>query len=306
MKGQILNILRTEIGVVSGGALSMQLGVSRVSVWKHIKKLQELGYDIRTSPRGYLLIGSPDIPYPWEFGDMAPKIHYFDEVGSTMDIARDLARNRCPHFTVVIAGRQKKGKGRLKRTWLSSEGGLYFTIVIRPKVPPAFSSRINFAASMILAKTLRRMFNIHAMVKWPNDILVEDRKVSGLLSEMDAEMDMVNFINIGLGINVNNDPTLHEPAATSLKKILGREVSRKDLLRTFLDDFEHALNESDLEHIVFDWKRYAGTLNRHVRIVTSHEVWEGLAVDVDENGALVLKLADGSLKRIIYGDCFHD
>jgi len=306
MKGQILNILRTEIGVVSGGALSMQLGVSRVSVWKHIKKLQEVGYDIRTSPRGYLLIGSPDIPYPWEFGDMAPKIHYFDEVGSTMDIARDLARNRCPHFTVVIAGRQKKGKGRLKRTWLSSEGGLYFTIVIRPKVPPAFSSRINFAASMILAKTLRRMFNIHAMVKWPNDILVEDRKVSGLLSEMDAEMDMVNFINIGLGINVNNDPTLHEPAATSLKKILGREVSRKDLLRTFLDDFEHALNESDLEHIVFDWKRYAGTLNRHVRIVTSHEVWEGLAVDVDENGALVLKLADGSLKRIIYGDCFHE
>jgi len=306
MKGQILNILRTEIGVVSGGALSMQLGVSRVSVWKHIKKLQEVGYDIRTSPRGYLLIGSPDIPYPWEFGELAPKIHYFDEVGSTMDIARDLARNRCPHFTVVIAGRQKKGKGRLKRTWLSSEGGLYFTIVIRPKVPPAFSSRINFAASMILAKTLRRMFNIHAMVKWPNDILVEDRKVSGLLSEMDAEMDMVNFINIGLGINVNNDPTLHEPAATSLKKILGREVSRKDLLRTFLDDFEHALNESDLEHIVFDWKRYAGTLNRHVRIVTSHEVWEGLAVDVDENGALVLKLADGSLKRIIYGDCFHD
>jgi len=306
MKGQILNILRTEIGVVSGGALSMQLGVSRVSVWKHIKKLQEVGYDIRTSPRGYLLIGSPDIPYPWEFGELAPKIHYFDEVGSTMDIARDLARNRCPHFTVVIAGRQKKGKGRLKRTWLSSEGGLYFTIVIRPKVPPEFSSRINFAASMILAKTLRRMFNIHAMVKWPNDILVEDRKVSGLLSEMDAEMDMVNFINIGLGINVNNDPTLHEPAATSLKKILGREVSRKDLLRTFLDDFEHALNESDLEHIVFDWKRYAGTLNRHVRIVTSHEVWEGLAVDVDENGALVLKLADGSLKRIIYGDCFHD
>ena len=119
-------------------------------------------------------------------------------------------------------------------------------------------------------------------------------------------MDMVNFINIGLGINVNNDPTPHEPAATSLKKILGREVSRKDLLKTFLEDFEHALSESDLEHIELDWKRYAGTLNRHVRIVTSHEVWEGLAVDVDENGALVLKLADGSLKRIIYGDCFHE
>jgi len=306
MKGQILNILRTENGVVSGKALSTHLGISRVSVWKHIKKLQEVGYDIEASPKGYLLVSSPDVLYPWEFGDKGSKIHYFDEVESTMDVARSLARNQCPHLTVVIAGRQKKGRGRLKRPWLSSEGGLYFTIVVRPKIPPAFSSRINFAASIILAKTLRSMFNIRAMVKWPNDILVEDRKISGLLSEMDAEMDMVNFINIGLGINVNNDPTPHEPAATSLKKILGREVSRKDLLKTFLDDFEHALNESDLEHIVLDWKRYAGTLNRHVRIVTAHDVWEGLAVDVDENGALVLKLADGSLKRIIYGDCFHE
>jgi len=306
MKGQILNILRTASGMVSGRALSAQLGISRVSIWKHIKKLQEVGYDIRTSPRGYLLVGSPDVPYPWEFGDMAPKIHYFDELGSTMDIARDLARKRCPHFTVVIAGCQKKGKGRLKRIWLSSEGGLYFTIVVRPKIPPVFSSRINFAASMVLARTLRRMFNIHALVKWPNDILVKGRKLSGLLSEMDAEMDMVNYINIGLGINVNNDPTPHEPAATSLKQILGRDVSRKDLLKRFLEDFDHVLNDSDLENIVSDWKRYADTLNRQVRIVTAHEVWEGFAVDVDVNGALVLKLAEGSLKKIIYGDCFHE
>ncbi len=306
MKGQILDILRTETEVVSGETLSAHLGISRVSVWKHIKKLQEVGYDIEASPKGYVLIGAPDVLYPWEFGNKEPKIHYFDEVDSTMDIARDLARNQCPHFTVVIAGRQRKGRGRLKRTWLSSEGGLYFTIVVRPKIPPVLSSRINFAASMVLAKTLRSMFKIRAMVKWPNDILVDDRKISGLLSEMEAEMDMVNFINIGLGVNVNNDPTPHEPMATSVKKILGREVSRKDLLKAFLDDFEHTLKDSDFENVILDWKRYADTLNRQVRIVTTHEVWEGLAVDVDENGALVIKLADGSLKRIIYGDCFHN
>lgn len=306
MKGQILDILRTETEVVSGETLSAHLGISRVSVWKHIKKLQEVGYDIEASPKGYVLIGAPDVLYPWEFGNKEPKIHYFDEVDSTMDIARDLARNQCPHFTVVIAGRQRKGRGRLKRTWLSSEGGLYFTIVVRPKIPPVLSSRINFAASMVLAKTLRSMFKIRAMVKWPNDILVDDRKISGLLSEMEAEMDMVNFINIGLGVNVNNDPTPHEPMATSVKKILGREVSRKDLLKAFLDDFEHTLKDSDFENVILDWKRYADTLNRNVRIVTTHEVWEGLAVDVDENGALVIKLADGSLKRIIYGDCFHN
>ena len=306
MKGQILNILRTETGVVSGETLSANLGISRVSVWKHIKKLQEVGYDIEATPKGYLLVRAPDLLYPWEFGDKESKIHYFDEVDSTMDIARDLARNQCPHFTVVIAGQQKKGRGRLKRTWLSSEGGLYFTIVVRPKIPPVLSSRVNFAASMILAKNLRDMHKIPAMVKWPNDILVNDRKISGLISEMEAEMDMVSFINIGLGVNVNNDPTPHEPMATSLKEILGREVSRKDLLKAFLDDFEHTLNDSDLKNVVLDWKKYAGTLNRHVRIVTAHNVWEGLAVDVDENGALVIKLADGSLKRIIHGDCFHE
>jgi BirA family biotin operon repressor/biotin-[acetyl-CoA-carboxylase] ligase len=306
VKAKILNILKTETEVVSGEMLSARLGISRVSVWKHIKKLQEVGYKIEASPKGYFFISAPDALYSWEFGEKERNIHFFDEVDSTMDIARELARKECPHFTVVIAGRQKKGRGRLKRGWLSSEGGLYFTIVVRPKIPPVLSSRVNFAASMILAQTLRNMFNINAMVKWPNDVLVDGRKISGILSEMEAEIDRVSFISIGLGINVNNDPTPYEPMATSLKKILGREVSRKDLLKAFLDDFEHRLNDSNLDNVVSDWKRYAGTLNRHVKIVTAHEVYEGLAVDVDDNGALILKLADGSMKKIIYGDCFHE
>ncbi len=305
MKGQILKILKVETEIVSGEILSARLGISRVSVWKHIKKLQEVGYKIEATPKGYLFISAPDALYPWEFGEKEHNIHYFDEVDSTMDIARDLARKQCPHFTVVIAGRQKKGRGRLKRSWLSSEGGLYFTIVVRPKIPPVLSSRVNFAASMILAQTLRNMFNINAMVKWPNDVLVDGKKISGILSEMEAEMDMVSFINIGLGINVNNDPTPREPMATSLKKILGKEVPRMKVMKAFLDHFEDAVNDADFDNVVSEWKRYAETLNRHVRIVTSHEVSEGLAVDVDDNGALILKLADGSVKKIIYGDCFH-
>jgi BirA family biotin operon repressor/biotin-[acetyl-CoA-carboxylase] ligase len=306
MKGKILNILRAEKRVVSGENLSNRLGVSRVSVWKHIKKLQEVGYHIEATPKGYLLVGAPDALYPWEFGNRESKIHYFDAVDSTMDIARDLARNRCPHFTVVIAGRQKKGRGRLKRTWLSFEGGLYFTIVVRPEMPPAFSSRVNFAASMILAQILRSIFKVDAAVKWPNDILVDGKKVAGILSEMDAETDRVNFINIGIGINVNNDPTPDEPMATSLKKILGKEVRRKELLQVFLDRLENRINGADLVNVVSEWKRYTQTLNRHVKIVTTREVAQGFAVDVDNDGALILKLPDGTLKRIIYGDCFHE
>jgi len=306
MKEKILNILRAEKGVVSGEDLSGRLGVSRVSVWKHIKKLQAVGYHIEATSKGYVLAGTPDVLYPWEFGDRASKIHYFDAVDSTMNIARDLARNQCPHFTVVIAGRQEKGKGRLKRTWRSSEGGLYFTIVIRPDIPPALSSRVNFAASMVLAQTLRSRFDIHAAVKWPNDILVDGKKLAGILSEMDAETDRVNFINIGIGINVNNDPTPYEPTAVSLKQILGKPLERRELLKAFLDGFEHAIDDANLVDVVSQWKRYTQTLNRKVKIVTTREVAQGLAVDVDDDGALILKMPDGSLKRIIYGDCFHE
>jgi BirA family biotin operon repressor/biotin-[acetyl-CoA-carboxylase] ligase len=305
MKGQILNILRKEKTVISGETLSDQLGISRVSIWKHIKKLKGLGYQIDATPKGYQLIRSPDALYPWEFTERSWTVHYFDEIPSTMDAARDLARKNCPNFTVVIAGRQKAGRGRMKRVWLSSEGGLYFTIVLRPHLPPVLSYRINYAASMVLAKTIRQMYKIDAMVKWPNDILVNGKKIAGLLSEMEAESDRITYLNVGLGINVNNDPTISEPGASSLKNILGKEISRKQLLSEFLDRYERRLTSRSLDSVVSEWKTYAATLNRRVKVVTNHEVSEGLAMDVDENGALILALEDGTIKKIVYGDCFH-
>ena len=305
MKGRILNILRAEKEVVSGEVLSSKLGVSRVAIWKHVQKLKELGYGLDSTPKGYRLISDPDALFPWEFPHRKSKIHYFDQVSSTMDLARNLARKGCPDFTVVIGGQQIKGRGRLKRTWLSAPGGLYFTIVLRPPIPPFLSTRVNFVAAMILAQTLRRLFAVEAVVKWPNDILVADKKIAGLLSEMEAEADRVAFINIGLGINVNNDPTPSEPLASSLKIILGKEISRRHLLSEFLDEFENYMSQTTLDDAVSMWKQYTITLNRHVKIVTTQEVFEGLAVDVDENGALLLELADGSIQKIIYGDCFH-
>jgi len=305
MKGRILNKLRAEEDVVSGEVLSTQLGVSRVSIWKHVQKLKELGYHLDSTPKGYRLLSDPDALFPWEFGHRKSKIHYFDQIDSTMEIAGNLARKGCPDFTVVIAGQQAKGRGRLQRAWLSSPGGLYFTMVLRPSIPPFLSTRVSFAAAMILARTLRRLFDIEAMVKWPNDILVAEKKIAGMLSEMEAEADMVAFINIGLGINVNNDPTPSEPLASSLKLILGREISRRSILTEFLDEFENYLMHAALDDVVSQWKQYTVTLNRHVKIVTTQEVFEGFAVDVDENGALLLELSDGSIQKIIYGDCFH-
>ena len=305
MKGQILKIFKREKGIVSGEALSSELGISRVSIWKHIRKLQGLGYNIIATTMGYRLIDSINALFPWEFPDRESKIHFFPEVTSTMDIAGEFARKGCSHFTVIIAGCQKKGRGRLKRIWHSSEGGLYFTIVLRPQIPPVLSLRLNFAASLVLAQLLRQMFCIEAMVKWPNDILVNNRKISGMLSEIEAESDRVSFINIGLGINVNNDPAAKEPAATSLRCILGKKISRKQLLSEFLDKFESYIDNVHLDNVIPEWKKYTITLNRRVKVVAGHDISEGVAIDVDENGTLILELADGSIKKVIYGDCFH-
>jgi BirA family biotin operon repressor/biotin-[acetyl-CoA-carboxylase] ligase len=258
-----------------------------------------------STPNGYRLIDSPDIPFPWEFSDHDYNILYYPEVSSTMDTAKDLARTNCPDFTVVVAGRQTQGRGRLKRQWLSDDGGLYFTMVIRPDIPVLLSSRVNFLASLTLARLLRDLFQIDAAVKWPNDILVDDHKISGMLSELEAETDRVLFISIGMGINVNNDPSGVEPAASSLKKITGREISKKMLLARFLAEFEKQLRKAEFENVISEWKKYTVSLNRRVKIVTHKEVSEGLAVDVEQDGALVLELADGTRKKIVYGDCFH-
>jgi len=305
MKGQILNILRAESGIVSGETISSVLGISRVSIWKHIHKLLEAGYDIRSTSTGYQLVSSPDTPYPWEFPEREKHIHYYAEASSTMDIARDLARKGCPPFTVVIAGSQTMGRGRLKRIWLSDEGGLYFTVVTRPDIPLIMSSRVNFMASVFLVKALRGLFGIEAVVKWPNDILIGGRKISGMLSEMEAEADLVSFINIGIGVNVNNDPVPEEPMSTSLKRLIGKNVSRKEILNRFLSLFEKGVKEGNYDDVMLQWKGNTVTLNREVKIVTTSGEFYGTAIDIDNNGSLLLKQPDGQIKTVLFGDCFH-
>ncbi len=305
MKSWILKNLRKKEGVVSGQALSAQLGISRVAIWKHIQQLQALGYEITSSAKGYRLVNSPDVPYPWEFADRESKIIYYAELTSTMDAAKHLARKGCPDFTTVIAGRQKNGRGRLNRQWLSEKGGLYFTMVLRPDLPPVLSFRVGLLASVTLARILNEIFGIDVRVKWPNDLLVDERKICGILSELEAEVDQVAFINIGIGLNVNNDPSPIEPAATSLKNILGRKVSIKEILVRYLDLFEAQMQTPAYDEVIEQWKQFTVTLNRDVRVVTTHEVLTGKAIDIDDTGALVLKCSDGSLQTIRYGDCFH-
>lgn len=305
MKTKILEILKQGTEVTSGEELSSRLGVSRVTIWKHIKTLQELGYKIDSGPKGYSFSGENDFLYPWEFNERQDLIHHYDSISSTMDIARDLARKGVPDQSVVISETQKKGRGRMQRQWFSRKGGLYFTLILRPQLPAVSGFLMNFIAATSLAESIRDYTQIEARVKWPNDILVGNKKLSGMISEMEAEADMITFVNIGIGLNVNNDPVKDEKSATSIAQLLGRKIQRRPLLELFLDKLSTSLKDINPDTVVQDWKQYTMTIGKDVEIITLKETTRGKAVDVDDTGALLLELEDGTIKKVIYGDCFH-
>ena len=305
MKSNLLQLFNKNSEFVSGETLSKHLGISRVAIWKHIQRLQTCGYDIRSGPKGYRLIQSPDTPFAWEFPERESRIHYFDTADSTMDIARKLARKGCPEFTVVIAGIQTSGRGRMDRCWFSPQGGLYFTLVLKPLIPPAMTPLANFGAAVELTRTLQEFCGVDARVKWPNDILIHGKKVSGMLSEMEAAGDQVSFVNIGIGINMNNDLPPDLPFATTVKNISGTTVSRKAFLTAFLERLENRFQQGDLQTVIAEWKTCSATLGQQVRIVSHQGVTEGKAVDVDPTGALIVRTKEGALDKIYYGACIH-
>jgi len=304
-KQKIFKILNQADGVVSGETLSAELGVSRVSIWKHIQGLVKSGISIVSSPKGYRLVSDPDSLVPWAFDTWQDRIHFFQETGSTMDEATVMARKGCADFTVVVAQRQTRGRGRMQRTWQSADGGLYFTVVVRPDIPMMLAGLVNLAAAVDMARLLRSLYQVDACLKWPNDILVDNHKLCGLLSQMEAEGDQVAHMNIGIGLNVNNVPETETPIAISLKALLGRPVPRREILVAFMNVFEKRMLVFDPHVVIDEWKSNNVTLGRRVRVITVKDMVEGTAVDVDSHGGLILQLADGTRQTVMHGDCFH-
>ncbi len=222
-----------------------------------------------------------------------------------MDKAKTLVKKSASHLSVVIAENQTTGRGRMDRKWFSSKGGLWFTLILKPQIPPSLAYIYNFAASLSLSKSLRKLFDLDIFVKWPNDLLLNGKKLAGLLSEMATRGDMIEYINIGIGLNINNMPQKYEPKAISLKDVLNKNLSRKLILETFLDDFETRIQTIECKEIISEWKKMTSTIGSQVRIETLTEVFEGLAIDVDETGTLIIKDNTGETQKIIYGDCFH-
>jgi BirA family biotin operon repressor/biotin-[acetyl-CoA-carboxylase] ligase len=318
MDEEILQLLReSPSSFLSGEEISSRLEVSRTAVWKRIKHLRSLGYEIEAFTRsGYRLARSPDILSPSEVKPilktkwMGKTIHYFQTLDSTNSKAYQLALSGAQEGEVVISESQKMGRGRLGRQWFSPAFvNLYLSAILRPKIPPHQASLITLMAAVATADAIQKYSGLLPQIKWPNDILLGDRKIAGLLNEIHSEMDRIHFVILGIGVNLNMDEKIFSKeirdVATSLKNEMGKAVSRKDFLQSLLVKlegwYEIFLKEGGLP-ILEAWRERAKIGGRHVKITFFGETLSGIAVDVDSDGALILETEDGERKRVVAGD----
>jgi len=237
------------------------------------------------------------------------KIHYFTKVTSTNDTAKKLAVKGAEEGTIVIAETQSRGKGRFGRRWASPEGGMYFSIILRPKVSPGDALKLTFMAAAAVAKAIKKMFVLNAEVKWPNDVLLNGKKACGILTEMSTRDDAVDFVVVGIGINANvNVNLLPEDlrnTVTSLKEEMAEEIDREQFLRVLLEELEHhykAFIRKEFDLILEEWRSLTRLLGAYVEVVSFDEKFEGWAIDVDSSGVLIIRLKDGTLKKVVSGD----
>ncbi|MBU4589494.1 MAG: biotin--[acetyl-CoA-carboxylase] ligase [Candidatus Omnitrophica bacterium] len=306
-------IKKRDGGYVSGEELSEALGISRTAVWKHVEKLRDEGYDIAASPHlGYKLISAPDrltgIELKWELNTelIGKKIYSYKEIGSTNEAAYDLAMSGEEEGSVVVAEYQTKGRGRMGRKWISPKGkGAYFSMILRPDILPREISSITLLSSLAVAKTIREKLGLKALIKWPNDVLINSGKVCGILTEMNAEPDKINFIVLGIGININTKEEMLPEGASSLMAEKGEEVSRLEFVRQLLeciDKYYKIFNSGKISDIIKEYKALSAVLDRRVQINYHNRLVSGHVLDVDKEGALILRMDSGLNERILAGD----
>ena len=237
-------------------------------------------------------------------------IFFASEVGSTNEWAKELARFGAEEGTVAIAETQIAGRGRLNRVWVSPAGGLWFSVVLRPKLHVAEAAKVVFAVGLAVAEVLHEKYGLPVETKWPNDVLVSGRKICGILAEMSSRGKIVNFVAVGVGVNVNLDvakvlPESVREVSTSMQNALGRKIALEELFNALLERLETlylSFVESGFASVLERWKLYANFLGHKVQVKSEDEVLNGLAMDVDCEGALVLRLEDGATRRVVFGD----
>lgn len=320
MKTKILTLLRSNEEYISGQEICENLGVSRTAVWKVINQLREDGYEIESiTNKGYKIITYPDIVSKSEIESrikttsMIKQVMYYEEVDSTNTVAKRTAEEKDKDGYLVIAEEQLQGKGRRGRSWSSPKGtGIWMSLIIKPDIKPMNASMLTLVAALSIVKSLKNLYNIDALVKWPNDIIINGKKVCGILTEMSAELDYINHIVIGIGINANTKefPKELRNIATSLLLYKGEAVTRAELVVEIMKEFkvlyEVFLKKETLEDITDAYNEFLVNIGKEVVIHQGKVSYNALALGINSKGELLIKPIDASdgeeIKTIIAGE----
>ena len=316
MKSKILEILRKKDTYVSGQELSERFGVSRTAVWKAIHQLEEEGYRIEAVPRkGYHMVEIPDVVSKEEILSLldtkwaGKNLVCVESVDSTNNLAKQLAEQGAPEGTLVVADEQTGGKGRRGRSWCTPKGSaIAMTIVLRPDIRPELASMVTLVMGLSVAKAIESLYPVSVGIKWPNDVVVNGKKICGILTEMSAEMTGIHYLVIGTGINTNVEefPEELQEVATSLIKELGEKVNRAELiaacLKYFEEYYEKYIAAGNLAPLKEDYEALLLNRNNKVRVLEPNHEYTGLSLGINEDGELLVEKEDGTVTAVYAGE----
>ncbi len=328
MKARILKVLKENQGkFVSGEMLSSMFGVSRTAVWKHIRELRKDGFVIESSSKkGYVLQTSPDILDPFEIAQklstevIGKCILRLDSVDSTNNYAKIKASEGCEDGTTVIAETQTSGRGRLGREWDSSDKkGIWMSVILMPDIAPEEAQIITLAVSVAVVKAIKSVTGIETAIKWPNDVILDGKKVCGILTEMNTEIDRINYIVVGIGVNVNHEkadfPEELKDKAVSLKifsedsaqgeKVLCENYERNMIIASILFELEQKyskIKKGFFKDIIEEWKLHSATIGKEVKAISRNAEYIGVAIDVAPDGKLIVRCSDGETREVASGE----
>lgn len=303
MKEEILRLLRSADGYISGQELCNRFGVSRTAVWKAINQLKEAGYEIEAQQnKGYRLMAAPDLMTEAEIKSLmhtewvAKEVLYFDTIDSTNTKAQELAEKGYPSGTLVVADKQESGKGRRGRSWVSPSGtGIFMTLMIKPDINPNNASMLTLVAALAVAKAITSVTGEEALIKWPNDIVVNGKKVCGILTEMNAQFDYINHIVVGIGINVHNErfpEEISQMASSLMIEAGGKRFHRAQIIAETMSYFEQYydtfLKTQDLSALVREYDKLLVNRNKSVRVLDPKEPFDGKAMGITPKGELIV------------------
>ena len=316
MKGEILKLLKETDGYISGQELCEKFGVSRTAIWKVINQLKEEGYEIEAvRTKGYILKGSADVLSKEELESTihtkwaGENVVFFEETVSTNNEIRSLAEQGAPHGTLAVAEKQLGGKGRRGRVWTSPAGvGIWMSMLLRPQIDPLAASMLTLVMALAAKKGIEISTGLKSEIKWPNDLVLNKKKICGILTEMSTELMEIQYVIPGIGINVNQKdfPDDIKATATSLYIESGKIQKRSEIIAAIMEAFEGYydtfIKTQDMSGLIEEYNANLVNLGNEVCVLDPAGEFRGVSEGINKEGALLVRLADGTLKEIISGE----